>query len=77
MIYVVEAFDKESESLAFEIELPEGCETQLAKIMNWTSPQRGDEGYNLTDTQLSSIEVLAGKHFKNDKYIFQLTCNVS
>ncbi|MEB0205729.1 hypothetical protein [Pseudomonas sp. CCC3.1] len=77
MIYVVEAFDKESESLAFEIELLEGCETQLAKIMNWTSPQRGDEGYNLTDTQLSSIEVLAGKHFKNDKYIFQLTCNVS
>lgn len=77
MIYVVEAFDKESESLAFEIELPEGCETQLAKIMNWTSPQRGDEGYNLTDTQLSSIEVLAGKRFKNDKYIFQLTCNVN
>lgn len=77
MIYVVEAFDKESEFLAFEIELLEGCETQLAKIMNWTSPQRGDEGYNLTDTQLSSIEVLAGKHFKNDKYIFQLTCNVS
>lgn len=77
MIYVVEAFDKESESLAFEIELPEGCETQLAKIMNWTSPQRGDKGYNLTDTQLSSIEVLAGKRFKNDKYIFQLTCNVN
>lgn len=77
MIYVVEAFDKENESLAFEIELPEGCETQLAKIINWTSPQRGDEGYNLTDTQLSSIEVLAGKRFKNDKYIFQLTCNVN
>ena len=60
----------------FEIALPEGCETQLAKIMNWTSPQRGDEGYNLNDAQLSNIEVLTNKCFKNEKYIFQLTCNV-
>lgn len=76
MIYIVEAFDKEDESLAFEIALPEGCETQLAKIMNWTSPQRGDEGYNLNDAQLSNIEALTNKCFKNEKYIFQLTCNV-
>ena len=61
MIYSVEAFDKEDESLAFEIALPEGCETQLAKIMNWTSPQRGDEGYNLNDAQLSNIEALTNK----------------
>jgi len=77
MIYIVEAFDKEDESLVFEIELPEGCEPQLAKIMNWSSPQRGDEGYNLSDMQLSSIEVLAGKRFKDEKHIFQLICNAS
>jgi len=63
MKYIVEAFDKENEFLDFEIVLPDGCEAQLAEIMNWTLPQRGDGGYNLNDKQLSSIEALAGKHF--------------
>lgn len=77
MRYIVEAFDKESEFLDFEIVLPEGCEAQLAEIMKWTTPQRGDEGYNLSEAQLSSIEVLVGKRFYDANYIFQLTCNVS
>ena len=77
MKYIVEAFDKEKEFLDFEIILPDGCEAQLAEIMNWSSPQRGDEGYNLSDAQLSSIEALAGKRFKDANHIFQLTCNVS
>ncbi|TWR92616.1 hypothetical protein FJD38_03060 [Pseudomonas saxonica] len=77
MKFVVEAFDKENEFLDFEIVLPDDCEAQLAKIMNWSSQQRGDEGYNLSSTQLSSIEALTGKHFNDDKHIFQLTCNVS
>ncbi len=77
MKYVIEAFDKDSEFLDFEIELPDGCEAQLAEIMNWASPQRGDEGYNLSDTQLSSIELLAGRRFYDANHIFQLTCNVS
>ena len=77
MKFIVEAFNKVNEFLDFEVALPDGCEAQLAKIMNWSSPQRGDEGYNLSSTQLSSIEALIGKRFNDDKYIFQLTCNVS
>jgi hypothetical protein len=77
MKYIVEAFDKENEFLDFEIVLPDGCEAQLAAIMNWTSPQRGDEGYNVSDTQLLSIELLASKRFYDANHIFQLTCNVS
>ena len=77
MKFIVEAFDKEKEFLDFEVVLPNDCEAQLAKIMNWSSPQRGDEGYNLSSTQLSSIEALIGKRFNDDNYIFQLTCNVS
>ena len=77
MKFIVEAFDKENEFLDFEVALPDGCEAQLAKIMNWSSPQLGDEGYNLSSSQLSSIEALAGKRFNDDKHIFQLTCNVS
>ena len=77
MKFIVEAFDKENEFLDFEVVLQNDCEAQLAKIMNWSSPQRGDEGYNLSSTQLSSIEALAGKYFSDDKHLFQLTCNVS
>lgn len=77
MKYIVEAFDKETELLAFEIALPDDCEAQLAAIMGWSTPQRGDEGYNLSDTQLQAIEALAGRKFYDQNYVFQLTCNVA
>lgn len=75
MKFIIEAFNKENEFLDFEVALPEDCEARLSEIMNWSSPQRGDEGYNLSTAQLASIEVLAGKRFKDDRHIFQLTCN--
>ncbi|MNE99633.1 hypothetical protein D3C80_1983410 [compost metagenome] len=76
MKYIIEAFDKETELLAFEVELPDGCDAQLAAIMSWSSPQRGDEGYDLSATQMVAIEALAGRQFSDQNYIFQLTCNV-
>ena len=76
MKYIVEAFDKETEFLAFEVDLPEGCDTELAAIMNWTSAQRGDEGYNLSSAQVEAIEKLASRQFYDQNHIFQLTCNV-
>ncbi|PMY45368.1 MULTISPECIES: DUF7683 domain-containing protein [Pseudomonas] len=77
MRYTVEAFDKETESLAFEIDLPHRCDAHLAEIMKWSSPQRGDEGYNLNCGQLAAIENLVGRAFYDPDYIFQLTCNLS
>lgn len=77
MKYIIEAFDKETELLAFEVDLPNGCDAQLAAIMNWPSPQRGDEGYNLSAAQIVSIEKLAGRQFSDQNYICQLTCNVN
>lgn len=74
MKFIVEAFDKENEFPDFEVVLPDDCEAQLAEIMNGSLPQRGDD---LNETQLSNIEVLAGKRFNDEKHIFQLTCNVS
>ncbi|WP_246882139.1 DUF7683 domain-containing protein [Pseudomonas chlororaphis] len=76
MRYTVEAFDKETEFLAFEINLPNGCDAQLVEIMEWASPQRGDEGYNLSRGQLAAIEKLVGRAFYDPGYIFQLTCNL-
>ncbi|WP_321355623.1 hypothetical protein [Pseudomonas extremaustralis] len=77
MKYIIEAFDKETELLAFEVDLPDGCDAQLAAIMNWSSPQRGDEGYDMSATQRVAIEALVGRQFHDPNYIFQLTCNVN
>jgi hypothetical protein len=74
--YIVEAFDRSSEFLVFEIELPENCDAQLKQIMGWSTPQRGDEGYNLSPSQAAAIEALAGKRFYDDDHVFQLTCNI-
>ena len=77
MKYTVEAFEKETELLAFEMDLPDGCDAQLASIMVWAAPQRGDEGYDLNPHQLEAIELLAGRRFDDSEYQFQLTCNVA
>lgn len=63
LTYTAEAFDKQSELLAFEVNLPNGCDAQLAKIMGWSAPQHGDEGYNLDATQIAALEVLANRQF--------------
>jgi len=74
--YIIEAFNKESELLIFEVILPDGSESQLAQIMGWSVPQRGDEGYDLAASQAAAIEVLASKRFYDSNHVFQLTCNV-
>lgn len=76
MKYIIEAFDKKTEFLAFEVVLPDGCDAQLAAIMGWLSPQRGDEGYDLSAAQMEAIEALADRQFYDHNHIFQLTCNV-
>jgi hypothetical protein len=75
LIYTVEAFDKQTELQAFEVSLPDGCDAQLAEIMGWSTPQRGDEGYNLNATQIAALEVLANRQFCDSDHVFQLTCN--
>ncbi|UZE13284.1 hypothetical protein [Pseudomonas sp. B21-053] len=75
MIYRVEAFDIQTEFLAFEEDLPSGCDEQLKVIMGWTSDQQGWEGYDLTRTQLSALEEILGKEIYDPAFLFQLSCN--
>jgi hypothetical protein len=74
--FTIEVFDRKTELLESEIDLPEGCDAQLSEIMGWSCPQRGDEGYDLNRDQASAIETLAGREFFDDRHICQLTCNV-
>ncbi|WP_095125627.1 hypothetical protein [Pseudomonas sp. Irchel s3a12] len=75
MIYRIEAFDRKTEFLVFEEELPPGFDENLAAIMSWSSKQQGWEGYDLSNDQLASLEKLIGKNVFDPKYTFQLTCN--
>ncbi|GAB6404949.1 DUF7683 domain-containing protein [Pseudomonas sp. MHK4] len=61
MKYIIEAFDKETEFMPFEVELPEGCDSQLTEIMGWSMTQRGDEGYNPNSSRVTAIEALVGR----------------
>jgi hypothetical protein len=74
--FTIEVFDRKTELLESEIDLPEGCDAQLSEIMEWSEPQRGDEGYDLNRDQASAIKTLAGREFFDDRHICQLTCNV-
>lgn len=77
MKYIIEVFDKATEFLDFEVELPENCDLQIAVIMGWLTLPRGDEGYNLSAGQIAAIEELANRQFYDPAYVFQLSCNIS
>lgn len=74
--YKIEAFDHATGFLDFEVRLPDGCNASLAKIMGWSSPQRGDEGYDLDEVQIAALESLAKRPFYDKEHVFQLTCNL-
>ena len=75
MIYRIEAFDRKTEFLVFEEDLPSGCDENLAAIMNWSCKQEGWEGYDLSNDQLAALEKLLGRNVFDSKYTFQLTRN--
>ncbi|AXJ04624.1 hypothetical protein CFN16_10965 [Pseudomonas fluorescens] len=77
MIYRIEAFDQKTELLAFEAQLPEGCDDQIAAVMGWTTEQQGWEGYDLTSDQIAALEKLLGRTVFDPAYLFQLSCNVN
>ncbi|MCD5974892.1 hypothetical protein KDX24_27035 [Pseudomonas sp. CDFA 550] len=74
--YKIEAFDNETKFLAFEVVVPKDCDARLARIMRWSKPQRGDEGYDISAEQAAAIEALIGSPFYDDRHIFQITCNI-
>ncbi|MFJ3369007.1 hypothetical protein [Pseudomonas sp. NPDC086251] len=76
MRYLVEAFDKATELLVFDVELPSGCDQRLKEIMGWMAPQQGWEGYELSAAHLIKLGDLSGRTFDASSYNFQLTVNI-
>ncbi|WP_339511453.1 DUF7683 domain-containing protein [Pseudomonas sp. RL_15y_Pfl2_60] len=74
MKHSILAFDKNSEQLAFRVDIPEGHLEQLAEIMTWQDPEDAIYEYDLSAEQISHLEALTGKAFNDPGYLFQLSC---
>ncbi len=75
MKYLLEAFDRKTEFLAFAKEIPAGNDERLKSIMGWTSEQLGHEGYNLDAAQLEANVRIISDESHDPNYDYQLTCN--
>ena len=75
MKYVVEAFNKTTELLAFEVAIPACYDIEVKEIMEWTTEQQGWEGYDLRADQVIVLGKLVGEQFDASAYDFQLSVN--
>ncbi|AXI60212.1 hypothetical protein DLD99_06915 [Pseudomonas kribbensis] len=72
--HTIEAYDKKTELLVFEVNIPDGNIEQLRKIMNWTKPEDEIYGYDLDSQKITELENLIGTEFFDPQFDFQLGC---
>ncbi|RON61147.1 hypothetical protein BK671_26405 [Pseudomonas fluorescens] len=77
MNHTVEAFDKRTDRLVFEIPVPDGNIERLRIIMHWVNPEDEIYGYDLDQQQIKQLEALIGQAFYDSKYNFQMGCHGS
>lgn len=73
MSHTISAFDKMTELMVFEIEIPQQNHPKLKEIMGWTEPEDEIFGYDLSSRQIQLLEELLGQRVYDQRYIFQLS----
>ena len=73
MTHTISAFDKTTELMVFEIEIPQKNLPELKDIMAWTEPEDEIFGYDLSSEQLQKLEELLGQKFYDQRCDFQLS----
>lgn len=73
MIHTISAFDKTTELMVFEIEIPQQNYPKLKEIMGWTEPEDEIFGYDLSSKKIQLLEELLGQRFYDQRYVFQLS----
>ena len=73
MTHTISAFDKTTELMVFEIEIPQKNLPELKVIMAWTEPEDEIFGYDLSSEQLQKLEELLGQKIYDQRYDFQLS----
>lgn len=77
IIYSVEVFDKQSEELVLEIQIPENKLKGVVAVMGWGPDDedafvKGIAGFNVSQKQALDLENLLGKKFYSDDVIVQI-----
>lgn len=75
--HTVEAFDKHTAQLVFEVPVPHGDIERLRAIMGWTNPEDEIYCYDLDQDQIKQLEALIGRALYDSAYDFQLGCHGS
>ena len=73
MMHTISAFDKTTELMVFEVEIPVKNLPELKVIMAWTEPEDEIFGYDLSSEQLQKLEELLGQKIYDQRYDFQLS----
>lgn len=73
MTHTISAFDKTTELMVFEIEIPQKNLPELKVIMAWSEPEDEIFGYDLSSEQLQKLEELLGQKIYDQRYDFQLS----
>ncbi len=75
--YSVEVFDKQSEELVLEIDIPQDKLKSIAGIMQWRPDDedafvKGIAGFNVAKAQALQLENLLGEKFYSEDVIVQI-----
>lgn len=73
MMHTISAFDKTTELVVFEIEIPQKILPELKVIMAWAEPEDEMFGYDLSSEQIHRLEELLGQKMYDQRYDFQLS----
>ncbi|MDI3354230.1 MULTISPECIES: hypothetical protein [unclassified Pseudomonas] len=74
MKHVIEVFDRHSEELLLSVEIPKSRHEELAKLMDWQTPEDEFDGYDLSPEQVQTLETWTGKILGDANHIVQLVC---
>ena len=66
MIYLIEAFDRKTELLVFEEELPDGCDEKLQAIMGWVGINKAGKATISPKSNLMLWRTYLGKKFQTE-----------
>ncbi|HDR2619936.1 TPA: hypothetical protein QCI71_000790 [Enterobacter chuandaensis] len=77
IIYSVEVFDKQSEELILEVEIPQSKLNGVAAVMGWGPDDedafvKGIAGFNVSQKQALELENLLGEKFYSEDVIVQI-----
>ncbi|ELF1045575.1 hypothetical protein RM768_000491 [Enterobacter asburiae] len=77
IIYSVEVFDKQSEELVLEVEIPQSKLKGVAAVMGWGPDDedafvKGIAGFNVSQKQALDLENLLGEKFYSEDVIVQI-----